>query len=94
MKSLQKTIEALKVLVEAERESKEKAEAVTLKFQKENDVLLISLLNENTKRAEFFEEYTKKEELLNNMIKQHDEDKKHLREKEKVLRGYITELTK
>lgn len=46
------------------------------------------------KRAKFFEEYTDKEQLLNDEIKKLDKEKKYLREKEKVLRGYIAELTR
>jgi hypothetical protein len=46
------------------------------------------------KRVEFFEEYIEKESLLNEEIKKLDKEKKYLREKEKVLRGYIAELTK
>lgn len=56
--------------------------------------MLISLKNENMKRAKFFEEYTDKEQLLNDEIKKLDKEKKYLREKEKVLRGYIAELTR
>lgn len=81
-------------MVDAERETRNKAEKDMLQYQQDNDVLLISLKNENMKRVEFFEEYTEKEQMLNGEIKKLDKEKKYLREKEKVLRGYIAELTK
>lgn len=73
---------------------RDEAQEKVLKLQQENDMLLLQYQNLNEVRIKFFMEYTEKEELLNEERKKLEKEKSFLQQRDKVLRGYLSELSK